>query len=394
MGKLRRSSLGLCLLAAASFAASGAEVVYHPTHEAALGAAKENGQLVMIVVIVGPSFANKGAADACKAFVEKTLGHEQVAPVINHKFAPMLLDIQKVNERKQPKPPVLGGVTRFSVPSIFFFDTEGKQVARLENLNDQGFVDGIRKIGETVEAHPPDQPKGPTIDMAGTLKLARAAVEAKDWVAAMATVRAMVDDGTACEELEQAREIANQIEARAQEVYEEAQRLEAEPKLGSAIRRYRQCVRQFHGTEHAAEAAERLKVHRGDPELRARLKKHMARKLLDKAKADVAARRYAAAADSLDTLLTRYAGAPQADEAKALREKLRSDPAIAARMNEDKIRADAERLLRIARSFQLNRMSDKAIEQYQKIIKTYPGTRFAADAERRIQEIKLGGGSR
>ena len=105
------------------------------------------------------------------------------------------------------------------------------------------------------------------------------------------------------------------------------------------------------------------------------------------------ARRYAAA-DTLDALLTRYAGAPQADEAKALREKLRSDPAVVARMKEAKIRADAERLLRIARSFQLNRMSHKAIEQYQKIIKKHPGTRFAAAAERRIQEIKLGGGSR
>ncbi len=374
------------LFAAVGATAAAAEVRYHKSYEAALAAAKKHGQLILIVVEA--PIKNQQGVEVCKMFRERVLSRGPVAQLINRCFAPMIFDIPKHRAGKQPIPPGLKLQGQITLPLLVFLDTNGKEVGR-HVANPAGLLPKLQKVTEGLEgAKPAEESSLADVDPAAAVKQAEEAVEGKDYGAAMAALRPLLDSEEGGAEIDRAREMASDIEEKAKTVLDEGERLEAVPKLGSAIHAYRRCVRDFHGTASATRAAERLKDLRSDTELRARLNAYMARKLLARAEADVARRRYASATDAIEAILTRYAQSPQAAKAKALRQKLQADPAVAARINEDRVRVAAERLLSLARSFRLSKMPHKAIAQYSKVIQKYPGTRFARSAERHLKEIE------
>jgi hypothetical protein len=388
-----------CLLAAGVCLA--AEVTYHATYEAAIAAAKEHGRLLLIVVEA--PIKNEQGVEICKVFREQVLGHASVAEVLGRHFSAMILDIAKVQAKQQAVPPVLQLEAQIRLPLFLVYKPSGELVLKHEGYAppDQ-IVPKLREAAKAldgVEPEKPDQPDQPEkpdettqpkvseAAAAAALKQAKAAAAAKDYVAALAALKPVVAGATGAA-AQEAQELATEIEAKANEALEEGERLEGAPKLGSAIRAYRRCVKEFHGAESAARAAERIKALQGDAELRARVNAVVARKLLAAAEAAAAREDYAAASEAVETLLKRYEAAPEAPKAKALREKLEKDPAVAARLKEDGVRAEAERLLNLARSFRLSKQADKALAQYKLVIEKYPGTRFAATAERLMKEIE------
>lgn len=371
-------------------AAGAAGVVFHPTYEAAAKAAREEGRLLLILV-EAPVKDPKGVL-VCAAFRERVLGEATVAELINSRFAPMILDIPKVRASKQKMPPPVHLQGNIRLPLFLVFDRDGKQVLKHEGFAKPAAVlaklQEATKALEGVEAQPPQAVTVSSSGAEAAIKQAKAAVERKDYVAAMAALKPVLEGADEGAEKDAAQAIASEIEGKARELLDEGERLEAEPKLGTAIRTYRRCIREFHGAPAAQVAAERLKAVRGDKELRARLAAFLSRQLLARAKADMARHRYAAAAKALDTLVERYGTTPQAAEAKTLRETIRSDPKIAGRMKEESVRSEAERLLSLARSFRLSKMPDKAIGQCRLVIQKYPGTRFARSAESLIKDIQ------
>lgn len=350
--------------------------------------AERSGKLILIVVEAPGK--NQQGVEVCKMYRERVLSSGQIAQFINRHFAPMIFDIPKHRAGKQAIPPGLKLQGQIALPLLVFLDTNGKEVGR-HVANPAGLLPKLQKLAKTLAKTVETEPRVAKTSQAeaqAAVKQAEEAVEGKDYGAAMAALQPLLDGGEGGAEIDRAREMASDIEEKAKTVLDEGERLEAVPKLGSAIRAYRGCVRDFHGTASATRAAERLKDLRSDTELRARLNAYMARKLLARAEADVARRRYASATEAIEAILTRYAQSPQAAKAKALRQKLQADPAVAARINEDRVRADAERLLSLARSFRLSKMPHKAIAHYSKVIRKYPGTRFARSAERHLKEIE------
>lgn len=376
------------LFAAVGATAAAAEVRFHKSYEAAMEEAERSGKLILIVVEAPGK--NQQGVEVCKMYRERVLSSGQIAQFINRHFAPMIFDIPKHRAGKQAIPPGLKLQGQIALPLLVFLDTNGKEVGR-HVANPAGLLPKLQKLAKTLAKTVETEPRVAKTSQAeaqAAVKQAEEAVEGKDYGAAMAALRPLLDGGEGGAEIDRAREMASDIEEKAKTVLDEGERLEAVPKLGSAIRAYRRCVRDFHGTASATRAAERLKDLRSDTELRARLNAYMARKLLARAEADVARRRYASATEAIEAILTRYAQSPQAAKAKALRQKLQADPAVAARINEDRVRVAAERLLSLARSFRLSKMPDKAIAQYSKVIRKYPGTRFARSAERHLKEIE------
>jgi len=378
-------AVACCLLLGAALHAE--EIDYHKSFDAALEAAKESHQFVM-VILVAPGKDPKGR-EVCKLLREETLPSKPIAKLIRQRFAPFLVDLAQVRAGKQAVPPVVQATykrgERITVPTILFFDAKCRQVDKIVGYAPaEHYYQQIKKIADKALAAVPAKERR---DLRRAVERGKDAFDRKDFNAAMEALEAALTGRVAGEDLDRARQIAREIQAKANEKYQEAQELEAEKRLGSAIRAYRECARNYKGTQSAKRAVERLVQLRSDPTIRKRSSDYRARKLLAQARAAVNARRYGAAADALDTILKRYAESKHAAAAKKLRQELDADAAIARRIREERVRSEAQRMLALAHGFRVNNMPKKAIAEYEKVVKKFPGTSFAKAAEQQIKEL-------
>ncbi|MFW6162686.1 MAG: tetratricopeptide repeat protein [Planctomycetota bacterium] len=401
MGRLPAWPLIATLLLSCA-AAHGQGIEYHESYAAAVEAAGESHQFVMVIITV----PDHPPSEKMKTEV---LTSEPVVELVRQYFAPVLIDIGEVRAGKQQLPEpvkkkyVKGGQIQMPLPCAVFYDRHGEQVTRLVQL----IVDkkGTRKWFDVLPgALPPENfhtvlkgvservaktvPPRDRRDVTRALARGRRAFERKDYRTAVAALRSVAGAGIPGEEQDQARELLAEIDRRALAKLEDGKALELEEKLGSAIRAYRACVREFHGSQPAADAAERLRAFRDDEALRQRLADYMAARLVAQAEQAIEAGRFGPAAEALDRVLERYKDAANADKARALREKLDSDPEIKAQIRERAVRADAQRLLRLADGYRRNDRAEKAREVYQQIIEEYPETRYAETAKQHLAELE------
>ncbi len=79
---------------------------------------------------------------------------------------------------------------------------------------------------------------------------------------------------------------------------------------------------------------------------------------------------------------------PAADEAAARAAEIAKDAALAAKAKDRRAKRDGENWLEMARAFQQNRLADKALEYYKRILDNYPGTPYALQAQAGIDAMK------
>jgi len=382
------------LLAAPALVVVAAEVDYHGSFGSALAAAEKTHQFVM-VVLVAPG-QDKQGREVCKLFREETLADEKIAELIRRHFAPVVIDLAERRAKNVPLPPVVQSAFKegeqLSVPTVLFFTAGCTLVDRIVGYAPASdYYAQIKKVADkAAEAVPATSRR----QAERALERGKAAFDRKDFRAAMDALDSALHGGVPSDDLDKARELAEEIQAMAKEKLQEARNLESTEKLGSAIRAYRECARSYKGTDAGKEAAQRLVQLRKDPAIRKRISDYRARKLLAEARAAIQQTRYGDAAQALDTLLEQCADSAEAAEAKELRTRLEADPNIAGQIREERIRADAERLLRIGDGFRGNNMPTKAVAQYRKVIEKYPDTTFAEAARRRIAQIGDDGGKR
>jgi len=383
--RIDRSLASMALIA---LGAGAAELEYHDKFDSAVEAAEKNRQLVMVVVVA--PVKDKEGRDLCKMFREETLPEEQMAKLIKRHFAPFLLDVGAVQAGKQAVPPVLQACFKpneqISVPLAIFLDAKCKEVHRIAGYAPPaGYIGLLRKVLEKVAEAVPEKDRR---DAQRALERGKKALDDKDFAAAMDALKALVDGGATPADADAAKELMNQVEAKASDALEAAEALEGKQKLGSAVRAYQECARGFKGTDAAAKAAARLVEIRKDPEVRKKLNNHMAASLLAKARQDAEQAKYPAAMEALDTLLKRYGDAEAAAEAKKLRERLEADPEIAGQVRDAKAKAEAERYLSLGDSFRRNGMLQKALAEYEKVAAKFPDTTYARTARERIAAVK------
>jgi len=388
---MRTKSLGLlaagCLLAASLRSLPAGEPEYHASLDEALEAAGRSHKSVM-VILVAPGKDPQGR-EVCKLFRDETLSDEQIAALVQRHFEPVLIDLGEFQAQKKPIPLAIRAAFKqgeqISVPLVLVFDAKCKELDRIVGYAPPGQY--LPQLKKTVEKAVGPIPEKTRRDAERSLERGKEAFSQKDFNAAMDALEAALTGGVPPEQLDTARQLAAEIQAKATEALQQARDFEAEQKLGSAIRAYRDCARRFKGTKAAKEAAARLVEMRKDPDLRKRLNAYLGAELLARAKQAIEQGRYGEAADALDAIAQRYPDVEQAAEANGLRKKLDADPDMARKIREDRVRAEAERLLAVADGLRRNRMPKKAAEEYRKVIERYPDTSFAKTAEQRITEL-------
>lgn len=377
---------GAFALAAAHLLVAG-EIEYHATLDDAMAAAQKSHQLVM-VILVAPSKDLLGR-DLCKLLREETLPDTEIAKVISRHFAPVLIDLGALQAKGAPVPQLVQAAFKageqVALPTVLFLDAKGAQVDKIVGYAPPvNYLPQLRKVAEKGTELVPAKTRR---DAERALQRAKDAYERKDFGGALEALKAATEGGAPGEQLDEAKRLLDEIQAKAAEKYQQGVNFEGEGKLGSAVRAYQECARTFKGTEEGQKAAKRLVEIRKDPDVRKRLNAYLAGSLLVKAQDAVSAKHYGAAVEALDGLLARYAETEQAAEAKKLREQLNADPDVARQVREQSVRAEAERMLAIADSFRRNGLPGKALAEYGKIIEKFPGTRFSQAAAERVKEI-------
>ena len=397
-----RASVVVAVAVAACGVGLAEEIDYHDSFDAALAAAKENQQLVMVVVVA----PNHESSAKMKSDV---LASEPVAKLIRQYFAPVVVDLGELRAGRQKLPEPLkarylkGDQLHMPMPCAVFYDRDGKQVTKLAqfvidqkgttrwfdelpgSLRPESFHTVLKTLSDKVAKARPARERR---DMTRYMRRGQEALEHQDYRTAIAALQAVVAEGLPGEERDLATRLLAEIDQKALVKLEDGKALEAERKLGSAVRAYRDCVRDFHGGKAARKAAARLKALRDDPAVRKRLHDYMAAQLVAKAERAMKRGQYGVAAADLDRVLERYADAEGAAKAKQLRQKLDSDPEIKAELREASVRADAERLLRLGDGYRRNKMLDKALATFRQVAEKFPDTRYAATAEEKIAELR------
>jgi len=401
--RLHRQGLAVALAMRVVCALAWAqEIEFHASFEEAQAAAREHQQFIMVVV-TAPE------APHHKRMTEEILTSGPIVELVRQYFAPVMINLEDVRAGKTKLPAPIkakytkGNQIHMPIPAAVFYDREGKQIEKLAEfiidqkgtkkwfdllpggLQPEAFHSVLKTISAKVaEAVPPKERR----DVARALQQGQAAFERKDYRTARAALKAVVEGGVPGEQLDLAERMLRQIDEKALVKLEDGKAHEAEERLGSAIRAYRACVRDFQGSKPAEEAAARLKAFRGDRELRQRIHDRLAARLVAQAEKAIERGRYGEAGEALQRVLDLYADGQAAAKAKALREKLESDPDIKAEIREAEVRADADRLLRLADGYRRNKMLEKALATYQQVVAKYPNTRFAATAEGQIAELR------
>jgi len=272
----------------------------------------------------------------------------------------------------------------FSLPKALL----DRQLEQAQALKEWFLVRGVGGVGYPELRLDQPQPDGTTLI---------GAFEVQRDVGITVTVR-----GSASEEVARAGKVGSdpderkeikgalrqlEAEAAATGKFEEGRSLETERKVGSAIRAYRECAWRFQGTEGARKATERLDELAKDTELRKKLREFRARKLLARAEAAFANKSYAPAAAAADQILKDFADTEPVEAAKKLRAQLDAEPEASIALLDSSVKSEAERQLRLADGFRRNKMTDKALAEYRKVIERFPKTSYAAAAEKRIQEM-------
>lgn len=382
-GAAGRLAAGLCSLLAAL--AGAGELEYFETFDKAVEAA-EKGRLLVMVVLVAPGTDVQGR-DVCKLLREETLPEEQIAKLIRQHFAPFLLDIAQVRAGKLAVPPAVQACFKpneqLSIPTLLFLDAKGKEVDRIVGYGPPpNYIGQIRKVVEKAIALVPEKERR---DAQRALERGKEAAERQDYAAALEALQSAA--GLAGPDAEAAKALIDDIQGKAGAKFLEAENLETQQKLGSALRAYRDCARAFRGTEAAARAAARLAEIRKDPDVRKKLATHMAGQLLAKAQDAADRKQYGVAIEALDTIAQRYPEAEQAADARKLREQVQADPTAARALRDAAARSEALGLLSVGDSFRRNGMPDKALAEYRKIVEKFPDTTYAQTARQRIADL-------
>ena len=288
----------------------------------------------------------------------------------------------------------------------------GDKDATVSYENGVGAADALRKAGASVTfitmkgvGHTLDKEYAPEVGawlrkqsedkrLAALMRRAKAA-DPKDMPMAIRIYRQIVDSKSADPLVTRAEERLAEIGKQATEALASAVEAVEAKRYAEAEHKLQTISRVYEGTRTGAEAAAKLRELRADPEL-ARAAREAAEKarseeaaeLLAKAKALLKARDYLAADKAFESLAAHYGGTPIATEARAQSDALRNDPDLGPKLRDAAAASDCRRWMTMAKNY-LNSPRPKAAVPYlERIIKRYPNTTYAADAEAMLRSVR------
>lgn len=145
---------------------------------------------------------------------------------------------------------------------------------------------------------------------------------------------------------------------------------------------------QYAGLESHPRLKTRYALVASLPEIARELRSQHASKQLALARVRMNDGQLGAACDLLRIIAEQYMDTPAGKEASAELRKIDADKALSRALREQRAEKDSVRKLSLARNFADNGLHERAAEIYREIIRAYPGTSFAEQAEAELAKLK------
>lgn len=358
------SGLVAVLLAATASAAEPTAVLWRTDYNAARKEAQEKGLPLLVEI---------GTEDClyCRKQDATTFRDPGVVGLLNNQFVPVKVDGNRAETLVQ--------ALRVQVyPTTVLAAPDGKILGFL-----QGYVSAEQLRDQAkrsvLNAATPDW-------MARDLQEANKAVAAADYTRAVSLLKGIVAERTESPGRAKAEQVLAELERSAADRLARAKELEAQGELTAAAEAFAAVVKDFAGTQAAADAAGRLVGVAADPAARSR--SAQARDLLATAREEFRSNRLADCLDKCDLLTVRYADLTEGKEATTLATRIKADPDRLAAACEQLNERTANLYLTLAETWIQKGQPREAQACLEKVVRLSPGGRSAEVAQVRLTTMQ------
>lgn len=190
-------------------------------------------------------------------------------------------------------------------------------------------------------------------------------------------------------------ELLSKIEESGRKKLGNARGIVNEDKLDEACARLAELIVAFEGSDLGREASEESEKFKSElpkskdvfpkaiSQARGALRNQQARDMEDE-------KDFEAALAAYQEVVDKYGGTESAKAAQEAIDRVNTDPAAQASMKDKRAHAQAQRWLEIGDRYARVDMNDQAREQYERVIKTHPGSPSAERARKRLEKMKKG----
>jgi TolA-binding protein len=190
----------------------------------------------------------------------------------------------------------------------------------------------------------------------------------------------------------QAGEVKDLISEQLRNSLDAAEKAQREGRAKDAMRMYQEIATRFAGTQAAIQAQQNLQEMMQDPSLKGQAKaleaEQTADRLFSRAKAAQDAGKAGESYTLLLELKENYPNTEAAEKAQKLLKRLSADKEWLAQAREERAKEECENWMNMVRAYIKAGRSEKAKPYLEQIIKEYPDTSYAREAEKLLKNMR------
>jgi tetratricopeptide (TPR) repeat protein len=361
-----RALVGLATLLAAADAAPAQSVRWRTDYNAARKEAAETGRPILIDLVTENCMW-------CKRLEASTFRDPTILAALNDQFIPLKLDAER--------DPTLAQALRVqSYPTMVIAAPDGKILALLE-----GYMEAPR-LNEylqraVVTAQTPDW-------MPRDFQEASKAVAAANYPRAVSLLKGIVEDGKERPVQAKARQVLRELEQQAAGRLAHARQMEDQGQSLEAADSLTELLRNYPGTQAAAEASSRMTALAAKPDVRDRQRSRRARELLAQAREEFRTQQFYACLERCDVLTGTFDDLPEGGEAKQLAAEIKANPEWLARACDGMQDRLGAMYLAQADAWKAKGDHRQALACLEKVTQTCPGSAQAQAALVKLNQLK------
>ncbi len=370
---MRLAAVGLVVSLASSFAPAE-EVDWRPDYEAARREASDKNR---------PMLLDFGTENCfwCKKLDAVTFRDDKVAKKLNAQFVAVKLDAGRYRE-------LVKYLQIEAFPTMVFASPEGKLIGKpiVGFQEPEPFADHLDKVLKAVP--PPIQVVADPEWMEKEYAEAGKAIAGSEYGRAIALLKNVCKDGKERTVQVKAGQLLQDLEQQAAGRLARVKQLADKGQTTEAVETVTELLRQFAGTDAAAEGSQMLTSLAGRPEIKTAPRSARARDLLAEAREDFRTQQYLLCLHRCEVLTTTYAETAEGVEAKQLAADIKNNP--------DRLRAACETLseqlgsmyLAQAEAWLRKGSPKEAMQCLERVVQALPGSRQAEVAQMRLSQIQ------
>jgi thioredoxin-related protein len=309
----------------------------------------------------------------CRKLDGTTFRHPSVVALLNERFIPLKVDGEKQTLLTQ-------SLNVQSYPTLVLAAPDGKILGALEGYQEAArFHEQLQRVLAGL-----NNPSWMQRDYQDAEK----AIAASDYARAIALLKSITEDGQKRPIQLKAGQLLQDLEQQAAGRLVHAKQLDAKGQTSEAINTLTELLRQFAGTQAAAEGSRLLTTLAVKPEMKDQLRVRRAREMLAQAREDYRTQQYFCCLDRCEVLGTSYADLPEGTEAVQLALEIKNNP----EWMQQACATLADRLsglyLSLAETWLKKGEPRQAAFYLERIVRTFPGTPQAETAQVRLANIQ------